>query len=257
MRAYIEGVSTTPLEFTALQYAIGNLSTTGLNTVHKIYTFSPSILDDWYDRLRAINPDVNYFYLKRINDVIGNALAEFPRLYVFRADLRFPNLPGDTVDAPTCFINNDDSVITRFFESFKAQIRAEERRRHKAELRVFPQRVRYVWVREQGEGNYQHYHVLILLNKDAVMSLGNIIKCNNGIAKKIHKAWCSAINIPEDAITGLAYYPTKCMYYLIREEYRLPDNAPVNELLHRVAYMAKENTKLTNQGYRVFGCSQT
>ena len=223
----------------------------------KQYSFTSTELKNHYDYLRVSYPDLNYFYLERINDVIGKALAEFPRTFAFRVDLRFPNWINTNNDAPTCFFRNDDRVITRFFESFKAQIRAEEQKRVRHGERVYRNKLRYVWVREQDESSCQHYHALIILNKDAVMSLGNIIDCNNGIAKKVHKAWTSAINIPEDACGGLAYYPTNGLYYLIREEYRLPDNATVNELLHRVAYMAKESTKVNNQGYRTFGCSQT
>lgn len=225
-------------------------------TANNSFALTPEIINNVIDNAARYG-EVNQHYIERSAQVISNALNEYRNIFVFRVDLRFPYIPDTFGQTPTLNVNKDDAVITRFFESLKAQLRASDRRKEKAGIRVHPSKVRYIWVREQNNAPFQHYHCLILLNKDAYAFLGqggNEESVN--MANRIKKAWASALGVPWDCFNGIVFFPQNTCYYIDRNEWKT-HGVVFNELMERVSYLAKTETKPVGQGYRVFGCSQS
>jgi len=198
--------------------------------------------------------EINIKYLERIDDTVKKALHEHPRTFAVRLDLRCPDVDLLDSDCPSVFFDADPSVITRFIESFKSQLKEEQNRKRRAGCRVYPCTVRYIWVREQNNSLHQHYHVVLLLNKDAYAFLGKYKSDSDTLQLKIRKAWCSALRLDFMEHGRLVHFPVNPIYYL-------DNNREVGvehgywALLYRLAYFAKVDTKLYGRNHRVFGAS--
>lgn len=198
--------------------------------------------------------DLREEYLKRTQESIRKALQEYPRLLAVRVDFRLPmckEKQGKTrVDA---------SVITRCMKSLKERIKADLKRKKKAGKRTYPCRLRYVWVREFSLEGKKHYHVLLLLNKDAYFHPGDFNKDSGTLASMIAGAWVSSLGLSYPADRGLVHFPTNGYYHLNskgEKEFNTSMNTKMDELMFRSAYMAKLRSKYNEDGERNFGCSQ-
>lgn len=58
----------------------------------------------------------NQLHINRIHDTLNKSLSEYPRTYVRRIDLRIPDEVYEQY-------RDDSTLITRFMESLKAQIK--------------------------------------------------------------------------------------------------------------------------------------
>ncbi len=197
-----------------------------------------------YPVLTNIGP-LNPFYLERLLSVIDRALIDHPRTLAIRCDLRLPEGYGD--------VGSD--LMTKFFESLKAQIRADLLRRAAEGKRVHECNVRYAWVRERCNSDSPHFHIVIFLNHDTYYTLGKYAdEQGRNMATRIWKAWSSALRrLPEES-NGLVHFPNN-------PTYRLNVNSPEfwslkAELFRRLSYFAKLETKEYGTGSRSFGCSQ-
>lgn len=187
----------------------------------------------------------NYDWLESIERVIRNALKEHPRTLVIRVDLHIPDDTSASVD---------HAVISRFIESLKAKIRANAYKTLKAGKRVHPCTLRYAWVREFGPKNgNKHYHVLLLLNKDAYFQLGPYSRYGGALALRIRQAWMSALGTSDERHHFLAQFPNHPCYYLDANTLAL--DGAYQKLMERVSYMVKERTKQYGDRERNFGCS--
>src|SRR5690606_21120570 len=146
-------------------------------------------------------------YLERLRGVINSALADYPRVLAFRADLRIPNRLGLADDF------NTNKVISRFFESFKAKIESDRHRARVAATYAHDTKVRYFWVREMSTGNVQHYHVLILLNMDAYYTVGRLGSDRVNMVRRLDEAWASALGHPFIAV-GCDNYKAVPIFWL-------------------------------------------
>lgn len=193
-------------------------------------------------------------YLNIIERCINQSLAEHPRTLAIRFDLRFPGShTGDHIaeDAPTYFINNDHRASTRFIESLKAKIRHDIKSRGKTGRRVHPSSVRYVWVREHGEGNKYHYHTLLLINNDTYTFGHNAIN-QNRLVRMIREAWCSALGIMQDTFESLVHIPQNPFYPLNKNSEGF--HQMYDALIYRTSYMCKAKGKPSDD-YRNIGYS--
>ena len=144
-------------------------------------------------------------------------------------------------------------------KSLKERIKADLNRKKKAGKRTYPCRLRYVWVREFGLEGKKHYHVLLLLNKDAYFHPGDYNRNNGTLASLIAGAWVSSLGLSYPADRGLVHFPTNGYYYLNskgEKELLTSMNTQMDALKFRTAYMAKVATKNNEDGERNFGCSQ-
>nr|WP_192938778.1 inovirus-type Gp2 protein [Pseudomonas aeruginosa] len=95
------------------------------------------------------------------------ALARHPRVFAARVDLRFP----DGYGMPDDFVHN--TAMSRFVDSFKEQIIADQGKSRREGKRVHPTDLFYFWVREVSNTGKSHYHFAFLLNEDSYHKLGN------------------------------------------------------------------------------------
>lgn len=204
---------------------------------------------------------LNNRYIDRMIDTINRSLIEHPRTMAIRIDLRLPYIPNEncymSIDSPTHFYSVDEGVMSRFFSSLQAQINHDQDRKIKEGKRVHYCNTRYIWVREYSVDECKcHYHILLLLNKDAYAHLGDINDLNikPNLISKIRKAWVSALNADYEHCVRLVHVPERPIYYLDKNSQEF--NGVLHDLTYRVSYMAKDRTKPYGDGFRCFSCSQ-
>ncbi|WP_282100571.1 inovirus Gp2 family protein [Pectobacterium versatile] len=134
-------------------------------------------------------------YKNKIVGVINNAVKEHPRTLALRVNLHDPVIldNGDTI---SFFANADSGAISRFTNSLKAKLVADEQRKRKEDKRVRPNTLRYSWVREFTQNGKRHFHMFLFLNKDAYFHLGDFNLDEDTPRTMITSAWCSALNLP-------------------------------------------------------------
>lgn len=189
-------------------------------------------------------------YLQSMDQVMQNALREHTRTLAIRVDLRLPqgvNCP----DFPSVY---DNSVMSRFTESLKAQVKANQMQRLRMGKRSYKCTVRVIWVAEHDSVMNNHYHILILVNKDAYDRLGDITAIKDNMAARIKKAWASALREELWAIEGLVHFTDNGVF-------RLNANSPSYtndycELFYAISYLAKARTKHFGDGVKSFDCSR-
>ena len=196
---------------------------------------------------------MNSNYLRRSLDVVSGTLARYPRVYALRVDLRFASeSPEDDTDTLTCLQRSDSSVITRFMESLKSQLRADHYRQKR---RGSPSLPTVIWCREQESSASPHYHLMLLFNKDVYAFLGDYRDYDaNNMGTRIQKAWCSALDLPYPDNATLVNFPVNPQYKFDRNSARNLDEN-FSAFLFRMAYLSKQRTKVAD-GQRNFGCSQ-
>ncbi|HHX8553814.1 TPA: inovirus Gp2 family protein [Vibrio alginolyticus] len=207
--------------------------------------------------LRSLD-ELNCDYLNTIRKPMDNAVDEYPRVFAVRFDLRQPE--GDFLDCLSRdeIIGNEalgirrTDLATRFVQSFKAKLKAHERRCHRKGIRVYPCTVRFVWVRERNKSAHDHYHVVLLLNEDRFGRLGNITR-EGSLAWTITSAWASALNSDVDTIRRLVHFPDNACYVLERNSEGFIEQ--FNDLFCRLSYFAKYATKHYGEDNRCIGRS--
>lgn len=154
---------------------------------------------------------------------------------------------------PTCFQRDDEKAITRSIESLKSQLREEHKRSGRAGN---PAPLGYIWARERVTGERPHYHLVLLFDKDVYGYLGDYTKPDaDNMATRIQKAWCSAIDLDYPYYASRVEFPENHSGRFTRNDASTLSSDYYDFLL-RVAYLAKEYSKDSHDGYRNFGTSQ-
>jgi len=187
-------------------------------------------------------------YLLDLKHTIDLALAEYPRVLAYRVDLRLPQ----GVELPDFAYTNQ--VISRFFESFTKRIQYHQER---VAERGYSRgcKVRYVWSREIGQGGRQHYHLMILLNRDAYYTIGRLGSERVNMISRIEESWAGALGLPVDLMTGLVHIP-KNAEYLIDRVKRQGKGDELADLFYRASYLCKKATKHYGDRQRSFETSR-
>ena len=187
-------------------------------------------------------------YLLDLKHSIDLALAEYPRVLAFRVDLRLPQ----GIDLPDYAFTNQ--VISRFFESFTKKIQYHQER---VAQRGYSRgcKVRYVWSREIGQGGRQHYHLLILLNRDAYYTIGRLGSDRVNMISRIEDSWAGSLGLPVDQVRGLLHVP-KDAEYRVDRDVRRDETDELPELFYRASYLCKVATKSYGDRQRGFGTSR-
>jgi len=185
-------------------------------------------------------------------NVIQRAVMEHPRTLAIRVDLHDPAIldNGDTI---SCLHDTSPNVMSRFINSLNAKIDAYQHRQRMNGKRVYPNTLRYTWVREYTQTGKRHYHMILLLNKDAFYHLGDYDVELVTLRTMIITAWCSALSIHPEVGQDLVHYADTGKSELYQRDI-VSGLYPV-ELLNRINYMAKEKSKIFEDGNRNFGCS--
>jgi len=184
-------------------------------------------------------------YLGRLDETIKRSLEQHARVFAFRVDLRLP-AHGQL---PACAWTNQ--VIDRFLESFKAKIKHNRQMALIQNPKAHASQVRYVWARELGQHGWPHYHLVILLNRDAFNSIGNFKSTSDNIFHRLEAAWASALSRSVETICGAVHIPEEPIYCLDRGESEGQD-----ELFKRASYLCKAATKFFHDGHHGFGYSR-
>lgn len=183
-------------------------------------------------------------YLNPILSTLQSAVDEHPRTCAMRVDLRLP-VQEETISP---------RVISKFFDSLKAQVKADLIKRNKEQKRVRSCSVRYIWVKERNAALKSHYHVLILVNNDCYHCLGRFDKTEGNMAARIKKAWASALGYHILDIGGLIHFPVNPIYHL--DQNSTSYSLELDALFYRVSYFAKAATKNFGDGNNAFGSSR-
>jgi hypothetical protein len=196
-------------------------------------------------------------YLKRAYRVLQDAVEEYPRSSMIRCEPRVPQ----GREAP------DSGVMSRFLASLQAQLDADADRKWMAGKRVHPCKLRHIWAREQDSAIHDHYHVALLLNRDAYFSLGDFRKRAPGpgqenpaemgvtqnMADRIRKAWASALGLRPEEAGGLVHFPDNPVHRIDANSADFFEQFA--SAFYRVSYMTKADTKHYGNGHNSFGCS--
>lgn len=185
-------------------------------------------------------------YLNRLYQTMDQALSQYPRVFAFRFDLRLPA----EIQLPDFVFTNQ--VIERFMESFKAKIANNRRQARQLNKYAHDSKVRYVWAREQGQHGKPHYHLAILLNRDAFTALGKFETGRDNMFNRLEQAWASALGLSVEAVRGLVELPRNPCYHL-----NLGELGGQAEFFHRASYLCKAATKVFGDGSHGFGASRT
>lgn len=187
-----------------------------------------------------------YEHLAKLKLTMERALGEYPRVFAFRCDLRFP------ANAKANDQAYSNGAIGDFMESFKLQIESNRKAASQLNRYSHTSDVRYVWAREQGQGSHtHHYHLLILLNQDAFYAVGRLGSQNVNMFHRLEQAWAYALQMPVQGIQGLVEVPANAVYRVHRN-----DPAGQAALFERASYLCKIATKPFGNGYHVFDSSR-
>lgn len=184
-------------------------------------------------------------YLERLYLTMNRALNQYREVFAFRFDLRLP---------ANHFSNNsayENEIIDRFIESFKAKIKHNRQMAKRENPYSHSSIVRYVWAKEVGQQGRPHYHLAILLNKDAFCAVGAYQLGRDNMFNRLLEAWASALGLPVGAVFGLVHIPDNAYYFLRRD-----DRASIAEFFSRASYLCKANTKAFGNGGHGFGSSR-
>lgn len=196
-------------------------------------------------------------YLSALKRTVELAMVEYPRVLAFRVDLRLPQ----DIELPDYAYTNQ--VISRFFESFTKKIQYHQKR---VGERCYARgcKVRYVWSREVPQGGRPHYHVLILLNRDAYYTVGRLHSEKVNMIDRLQEAWASALGLPVWLVEESVHIPDNSTYRIdLRPRERkvkgsdrkvLVDELPL--LFHRASYLCKVATKSYGDRQRGFDTSR-
>lgn len=187
-------------------------------------------------------------YLYALKNTVELALAEYPRVLAFRVDLYVPQ----SIELPDYACTS--KVISKFFESFTKKIQYHQER---VAERGYSRgcKVRYVWSKETGQRGRMHYHLLILLNRDAYYTLGRLGSERINMFRRIEESWASALGLSVDQVRGLVHRPKNPEYFINREIRRdKVDELP--DLFYRASYLCKKATKSYGDRQRSFDTSR-
>ncbi|EPU4807222.1 inovirus Gp2 family protein [Vibrio cholerae] len=190
-------------------------------------------------------------YLEKMHDTIDLALGEYPRLMAIRVDLRFPKLR-----------NNEKSgnVMTDFLRSLQSQIdHSGKRKKREGSARVHPCKVRIAWVRERSSSINDHYHLVLMFNKDRFNWLGKTQTQQENLGSFIVEAWARVAGVDYEEANGLVHFSKRKNSDSV-VIHRLNCNTDdfddaFDEFFKHISYLAKENTKHFGSGRRNFGHS--
>lgn len=181
-------------------------------------------------------------YLATLKSTIDLALGQYPRLLVFRADLHLPI----GIDLPEYAYTN--AVIREFWGSFNAKIEYNRELARKRNPYAQGCRVRYVWAREVGAKGRPHYHLLILLNRDAFYTVGRLQSENANMVNRLEEAWANALGLQHNQVKGLVEIPDNATYRVDRGD----SGDALASLFHRASYLCKVATKRFGDGQHGF-----
>lgn len=190
-------------------------------------------------------------YLERSLLMLNTVTRINYNTFAFRIELRFPDAQ------PRLPMHNNNDVLARFIRFFKYELK-------KAKTK-YSTKLRYLWAREQANSDKPHYHLMILLNKNAFDSLGVFasdeydIYSRDNLYHRMMRAWLKAmgydhddprfqqlVNVSKDHLTK---EPWTCILHR-------HDRHAMDEAMYMASYLCKAYSKTLGEGVHVFNASQ-
>lgn len=177
------------------------------STLHgvKKKIFSPEVVFD--DVTLSINANERHgcyeVILRRTHEQFQAMLSHHCKVFVFMV----------------MFHSNDYSPINRLFSNFMRKFKK------KITVKLGLKRVGYVWVRERGERDAQHYHLALFLDGNKVQIPHNVFN----LCSEIWEGW----NQPRPS------FPQGRSFYMLRRG----DDSNYREAFRHLSYLAKVWTK--------------
>lgn len=222
---------------------------------HHFTYLSPVERQQLIQHFQAAGKPIDECILACLERMLDRAFVDYRELTLIRLDLRFARAESEQ-DMPVCFQHTDPQVIYRFRASLKSQLKAQAARKTNERVRTYPCKLRFLWVLEQHDSVLPHYHIILVLNKDAHAFLGRVRgNQSTGLVRLIQEAWCRALGLSYDEHCTLVHIPEMACTYLSRAEVSVRSKC-YWEWLHRACYLAKLYTKFTGPARRTFGASQ-
>lgn len=190
-------------------------------------------------------------YLARCKEVIRAAHAEYPRLFAVRVDLRFPGW----FDQPEVY--RDNACLKRFFHRLQWELDTAGMK--------YSTCLHYLWAREQASSDRPHYHLILMVNHDAIRSLGIYHSSSEGdydrsnLYHRIARAWAYALSILHNAsFQGLVHVAKDPWTHKATELRILPsdDGRALQQLFYCASYLCKFYSKRFGEGANCFGSSR-
>lgn len=203
---------------------------------HPVYQSTP-LINGHYPMIEEL--------LQSLSGVVDKALSQYSRVFAFRVDLRMPLGMDASPD------HTSNTVMSKFIDSLKAKIRHNRTCVEKSGTYTHHTKVRYFWVREVGDVNRVHYHLVILLNGNAFNWLGNYQASSGNMAMRVCEAWASALGMQDEEAKSLVHFPENPAYILKRDE-----QESINEFFKRASYLCKAKTKHYGHGHHGYGASR-
>jgi hypothetical protein len=188
--------------------------------------------------------------LLKLDDLIDTVTAHHENVLFVRANLNFPlstfpKTPGDS-DMPSYPTRTDSAVISRFQDELTRLINAYVNRYSKSHTLSY-----CLWVRERSKELGYHYHVLIAVNRNTFMNLGDLNSRGN-LSHMIQQAWNSAMGIGAEP----PYFVHFSNYHYIGKKMSAFEvSTRLTDAYTHFSYMAKVDTKPFGDGRRNYGCS--
>ena len=190
-------------------------------------------------------------HLERTLNVINRARHRQSRTFAIRFDLYLPN--EEQIDA----IERDSHILKTFWRYLDREINASRL--------THPANMAYIWARERGPvSGKTHFHVLLLLNGNAICSLGNPGPSHDGtfsdatLAHRIFRSWLWTLGYP--AIVDyrhLVHFQkdlnTRALMPLLLHR---DEEEPWQFLFYLASYLTKSKTKPVGEGLRTFDTSR-
>ncbi|TKF21454.1 YagK/YfjJ domain-containing protein [Vibrio kanaloae] len=215
----------------------------------------PKVYQGRYFHDIKLNKKREYYepYLTKSKELLDYVTGEHNRVLSFSLIFRFPE--GFKQD-------RDVSYISRFIRIFqrKVDVTLEERRKRKVRVHHIKtgNKVFNIWCRERDSSNNDHYHMFILVSYENFRTLGHYstsLEPKKSLAILVQEAWSDALGISYSDMKGFVQFPPKNNYFRVVQN-RPDTKSNYDNLLSRIYYLAKRETKNFGEGIRSFGCSR-
>lgn len=190
-------------------------------------------------------------YLASTLATLEQCLVSQRLTFAVRLDLRFPD------GMPRSHMHENNEVLTRFFRHLRYEL-------ERAHLK-YPHQLRYVWAREQDTSDKPHYHLLLLLNKNAVDCIGHPAPDTYGsftrpnLFHRVTRSWFKAMGFAGDdpflgQLVNISQHPVNGQYWssVICQH----DFMAIEDTMFMASYLCKAYSKTFGQGIKVFDCSR-
>ncbi|XNJ75177.1 inovirus-type Gp2 protein [Vibrio cyclitrophicus] len=192
-------------------------------------------------------------YLIRSKELLDYVTSEHNRVLSFSLILRFPqDFKQD----------RGVSYISKFIRIFQRKVDSTLEERKKRKARVYHMKkgnkVFNIWCRERNSSNNDHYHMFILLSYENFRTLGHYstsLEPKKSLAILVQEAWSDTLGISYCDMKGLVQFPSKNNHFRVVQN-RPDTKSNYDNLLSRIYYLAKRETKNFGEGIRSFGCSR-